>query len=696
MFFLEPLGVGLMPKDIRKPIETLICYSHFDENFHLRLKTYLEDEEYIGTISSVVVDQEDKSVETKLKSIIPSLKLALLLISPTFLEQNFANSEQMKILLSKHKRGQLRLIPIILHPVNWRNSPLSELLALPRENRPVVMWPSERNAWQIIIQSIRLICEELQSSSNLFRPFAQLSLFDEHLESRSILSDEFKHLPSLYNVFVTQGPPTVTFIEPVDFDYLKIVLLQPGRGIIIEGPSGVGKTTAWTKAIESLPPHRKIQELINCDATDGQVRSELKTLRKWHKGTVIIDDFHKLDKRLREDIADYMKSLADKRSISKKLVLVGIPNTGKSLVHNAPDLIGRVDIFPYGRVDDKSVSSMIEAGETALNIIFDHKGDIVNVANGNLSIAQSLCFFICSMNKVMEKQEEPTLIHCDMETSVLHMKKQLLIKYDEPIKNFAKMDGSKNTICLEILEALAYSGNGILQLNYLQESKPYLKRGIELFINYKWIDHLIRKHEGYDKLFFFNDDDKTLIIDDPRLIFCLQQTHFSNLAAEIGKASSYKKVFICYSHEDAPWLKQLKRHLKHLQQVSDIEIWDDTRIKPGQNWKEEIRKAIEPAKVVVILVSPNLISSDFNNEHTLPTILSKARNEGTRIIPIITTPCLLTGSGLEHFKPINPTHRNRNEFLTLTSMTSVARNNLFVEVAKAIKAELTSYRDYNN
>lgn len=53
----------------------------------------------------------------------------------------------------------------------------------------------------------------------------------------------------LYEVFTTSVVPTITFVEPENFDCLKLAIAQPECGFIIEGPSGIGKTTALKNAI---------------------------------------------------------------------------------------------------------------------------------------------------------------------------------------------------------------------------------------------------------------------------------------------------------------------------------------------------------------------------------------------------------------------------------------------------------------
>jgi len=58
--------------------------------------------------------------------------------------------------------------------------------------------------------------------------------------------------PRLEEVFKLSGVPTYTFVRPVEYDQLRIALRTPGRGLVIEGPSGIGKTTAVRSALRDL------------------------------------------------------------------------------------------------------------------------------------------------------------------------------------------------------------------------------------------------------------------------------------------------------------------------------------------------------------------------------------------------------------------------------------------------------------
>jgi alpha-D-ribose 1-methylphosphonate 5-triphosphate synthase subunit PhnL len=59
-------------------------------------------------------------------------------------------------------------------------------------------------------------------------------------------------MANLEEVFRLSGVPTYTFVQPDRYDEIKVSVRTPGRCLVLEGPSGIGKTTTVTKVLADL------------------------------------------------------------------------------------------------------------------------------------------------------------------------------------------------------------------------------------------------------------------------------------------------------------------------------------------------------------------------------------------------------------------------------------------------------------
>src|SRR5919206_3866920 len=126
----------------------------------------------------------------------------------------------------------------------------------------------------------------------------------------------------------------------------------------------------------------------------------------------------------------------------------------------------------------------------------------------------------------------------------------------------------------------------------------------------------------------------------------------------VSSPSIRTKVFISYSHADQDWLDRLQRHLKPLVREGRLDYWDDTHIRPGDDWQQEIRTALDTAQVAVLLISADFFASDFIDENELPPLLDAAKVKGVRILPVILSPSRFARNpSLARFQAVNTPDR---------------------------------------
>lgn len=112
------------------------------------------------------------------------------------------------------------------------------------------------------------------------------------------------------------------------------------------------------------------------------------------------------------------------------------------------------------------------------------------------------------------------------------------------------------------------------------------------------------------------------------------------------------KAFISYSHADEAYRVALETHLTLLKRQGLIQCWSDRVIRAGKNWKEEIDSNLEKAQLVLMLVSPDFIASDYCYEEELRRALEKHDRGEQILVPIIVRHSSWQGSPLARFQAL--------------------------------------------
>ena len=90
------------------------------------------------------------------------------------------------------------------------------------------------------------------------------------------------------------------------------------------------------------------------------------------------------------------------------------------------------------------------------------------------------------------------------------------------------------------------------------------------------------------------------------------------------------KVFISHAASD----KELASRVADALDQAGLEVWNDTQILPGDNWAAKIAQAMEESQVMVLLLTPAALNSQWVNQE----ISYALGRQVYRVIPVIAGP----------------------------------------------------------
>lgn len=145
-------------------------YSHDNSQLRAQLETYLgpivkrlkqAEAWYDGQI--MAGELWDEAIKSRLRQ----ADVVLLLISAEFINSDYIWKNELLPALERHKRGEARVIPILLSDCLWQDLPFAELEMVPKEPEysrllPVTEWPNPAKAFTVIARRIQEVLEEMK------------------------------------------------------------------------------------------------------------------------------------------------------------------------------------------------------------------------------------------------------------------------------------------------------------------------------------------------------------------------------------------------------------------------------------------------------------------------------------------------------------------------------------------------------
>jgi internalin A len=113
----------------------------------------------------------------------------------------------------------------------------------------------------------------------------------------------------------------------------------------------------------------------------------------------------------------------------------------------------------------------------------------------------------------------------------------------------------------------------------------------------------------------------------------LEGTRKSNPMKDLTQ--SPLRLFYSYSHKDEEHQADLEIHLTLMKRRGLLETWSDRKITAGQEWEGEIDKELDRANIILLLISPDFIASNYCYDIEMKRAIERHEAKEARVIPII-------------------------------------------------------------
>lgn len=214
-----------------KGLKIFYSYSHKDEAYRLSLESHLS----ILSRKKIISGWSDRDItagqewKREIDENIKSADIIILLVSSDFIASDYCFDIEMEVAMQRHEKLESIVIPVILRPTDWSDTPFGRLQALPKDAKPVSKWESEDEAWLNVVEGLRARIEEIHKERT------RVTARRGFIEVNQLLKKEIESIDQAYRM---DDQPTVKGIPTglMDFDYYTDGICKSELTVIASRP----------------------------------------------------------------------------------------------------------------------------------------------------------------------------------------------------------------------------------------------------------------------------------------------------------------------------------------------------------------------------------------------------------------------------------------------------------------------------
>ena len=95
------------------------------------------------------------------------------------------------------------------------------------------------------------------------------------------------------------------------------------------------------------------------------------------------------------------------------------------------------------------------------------------------------------------------------------------------------------------------------------------------------------------------------------------------------------RAFLSYAHEDHAWRDRLLKHIGRLEHTNQLVAFDDRQLKSGERWDERIKRELDAADIIIVLISPDFVGSRYCSVEELLRAIEREKEGRAELVPIV-------------------------------------------------------------
>jgi hypothetical protein len=148
------------------------------------------------------------------------------------------------------------------------------------------------------------------------------------------------------------------------------------------------------------------------------------------------------------------------------------------------------------------------------------------------------------------------------------------------------------------------------------------------------------------------------------------------------KAAKPLKLFLSYSHKDESLKDQLDKHLTALKRSNKISVWNDRRLRGGEEWDDTIKEELQHADIILLLVSLDFIRSEYIWNYELNAAIERHKQGSCKVIPIFLS------EGDYKDMPFEKLQGYPKDAIPVTSFPPGERDKIFLEIVNGLREDI--------